>query len=81
MTAHERIIHALTRYDDRQSKKRGYNPHALALSFEALERTEEDAAKLLPGQPFSLNGRMEESARKFFCDRLLDVVLKAINGQ
>ena len=49
MTVHERIISALTQYDEKQYqaslKRKGgrHNPSALALYFEALDRAEADS--------------------------------------
>ncbi len=79
-TAHERLIHALIAYDEKQSTKRGYNPHALPLYFEALENAENDAAILNSDTPFAWSARMEVALKKFFCDRVLAVVLKALNS-
>jgi len=39
------IVHALTAYDIRQSKKRFYNPYALGLYMQALERADELVAE------------------------------------
>jgi hypothetical protein len=40
--ASSKLVSALTQYDVRQSRKCGWNPHALPLYFEAVERIVED---------------------------------------
>lgn len=37
-----RLASLLTQWDEKQSKKRGWNPHGLALYFQALESWEAD---------------------------------------
>ena len=37
MPFHDRLIHALTDLDRRESRRAGYNPHALGLYFQAAE--------------------------------------------
>ena len=37
MTFHDRLIHELTKMDERDSKKKSYNPYALAQYFQAAE--------------------------------------------
>lgn len=84
MTAHERIVSALTQYDEKQyqaslKRKHGWhNPSALALYFEALERAEEDTSKLQGD--FAWSDRMESALKQNFNDRLLTVVLKAFRA-
>lgn len=71
MNTRNRIVSALTQYDARQSKRgRQWNPYALGLYLEALERAEALVAK---GQGW------ESALGECFCDRVLDVVLKAAN--
>jgi hypothetical protein len=71
MDTKQRIIAALTEYDRKQSTRRGYNPHALAQYFEALDSAETEVQR----------GRMWEMALQgAFNDRVLDVCLRAANG-
>lgn len=69
MTTKEKLIHAVTAYDRKQSKKRGYNPHALGIYF---QRIDEICADIERGA----------DVRKALCaglsDRLLDHCLKAL---
>ena len=37
MNLHDTLIHAVTDYDRKQWRKRGYNPHALGIYFERVE--------------------------------------------
>jgi hypothetical protein len=65
----QKLVNALTDYDRKQSTRRGYNPHALALYFEALDDALAQAEK---GKP--INTALES----MFNDRVLSVCLKAI---
>lgn len=68
-TIKSQLIHAVTEYDRRASKRRGYNPYALG---QYLARIDDVCADIARGA----------SARKALCaglsDRLLDHCLKAI---
>ena len=65
----DRIVHALTKYDRQQSSRRGFNPHALAMYFAALDEAEEMVS----------NGKTWERAlNAVFNDRALTVALEAI---
>ena len=65
----DRIIHALTAYDRQQSSRRGFNPHALAMYFQALDEAEEMVSK---GKTW------ERALSDVFNDRVLTVALEAI---
>jgi hypothetical protein len=72
MKTRDRIISALTQYDARQAKRgRQHNPYALGLYFEAFDRAEQMTKK---GQTW------EQALNACFNDRLLDVVLRAVEG-
>jgi hypothetical protein len=45
MNTKQRIVAALTEYDRKQSTRRGYNPHALALYLEALDSAETEVQR------------------------------------
>lgn len=36
------LIHAVTRYDEKESKKKSYNPHALGIYFERVDEVISD---------------------------------------
>lgn len=65
----DRIVHALTAYDRQQSSRRGFNPHALAMYFQALDEAEEMVSK---GKTW------ERALNAVFCDRVLATALRAI---
>lgn len=65
----DRIVHALTAYDRQQSSRRGSNPHALAMYFQALDEAEEMVSK---GKTW------EKALNAVYCDRVLTVALEAI---
>lgn len=77
MTSIERITHALTAYDQRQSGRRDYNPHALALYFEALTRAENEAAESKAGK---WSDRFKAALANNFHDRVRTIVLHAMKG-
>lgn len=63
------LVHAATQYDIRQSKRRGYNPYALAQYLARIEDVELDIAA----------GQTPRAALyAAFNDRLLDTLLTAI---
>lgn len=68
-TIKDKLIHAVTQYDRKQSTKRGYNPHALGIYFEWID---EVCADIERGAP------IRESVMAGFNDRLLDVCLRAL---
>lgn len=69
MDTKDRIVAALTEYDRRQSTRRGYNHYALGHYLGALQ----EAEKLVDdGQSWS------DALPQVFCDRVLDVCLRAI---
>jgi hypothetical protein len=65
----QKLVNALTDYDRRQSTRRGYNPHALALYFEAL-----DDVMVAVEQGVDIRKALADS----FNDRVLDACLRAI---
>lgn len=83
-TTREKIVSALTQYDEKEyqrslkNPRARHNPSALALYLEALERAENEAAELKG--PFAYSDRLIEALKRNFCDRLLTVVLKAANA-
>lgn len=69
MNIKDKLIHALTEYDRKQSKRRAYNPHALGIYFNRLDEVCADIDRGASVRQALLNG---------FNDRLLDVCLKAV---
>lgn len=69
MTLRQKLVSALTEYDRKQSKRKHYNPYALAQYFAALDEALED---------YEVSGDINKSLEKYFCDRVLTVVLKAV---
>lgn len=69
MTLHEKLVHAATEYDRKQSTKRHYNPYAIGHYFNAISKVHEDmdAGKTIR-QAILLN----------FNGRLCDHMLKAV---
>lgn len=70
MTAKDRVISALTQHDTRNSTRRGYNPNALPQYLLAADAAFEKVEKTACAP--------EEALHSFFCDRLLDICLKAL---
>lgn len=69
MTTKDKLLHALTAYDRRQSAKRSYNVHALNLYFERVDSVCADID----------NGvELRQAICAGFNDRLLDVCLRAV---
>ena len=69
MNTKQKLVKALTEYDRKQSTRRGYNHHALALYFEALDEAMAQVEK----------GRSIQAAlRSVFNDRVLDICLRAV---
>lgn len=71
MTTRDKLIHAATEYDRKQSTKRGYNHHALALYFAAIDETITEYDK---GTPIT------RALENHFNDRLLTVLQRAVQG-
>lgn len=65
----DKLISALTQYDQRQSTRKFYNPHALGIYFERVDDVMRDIERGATPRQALLAG---------FNDRLLDVCLKAI---
>lgn len=65
------LVSALTEYDRKQSKRKHYNPNALALYFAALDEAWEY---------YETNGDIVKALEMYFCGRVLDVVLKAVKS-
>jgi hypothetical protein len=68
-TMKQKLVNALTDYDRKQSTRRSYNPHALALYFEAL-----DDAMAAVERGCNIRKALADS----FNDRVLDACLRAI---
>jgi len=67
---HHKLIHCITEYDRKEQSKRSYNPHALPLYMQGVDRVEEALA----------NGADLRSAiTNVFTGRLLDRVLKSVD--
>lgn len=68
MTTKDSMIHAVTEYDRQQSKRQGYNPHALAIYFQRIdevcsdiERGADMRAAILAGFDGTLRDRILKS--------------------
>jgi hypothetical protein len=68
MTLHDKLVHAATEYDRKQSSRRGYNRWAFGQYLEAIERVD----KSLEFEGVTVRQALVEN----FCGRLLDVLLK-----
>lgn len=68
-TVRQKLVNALTDYDRKQSTKRGYNPHALALYFEALDECMSQ---------YENGATIEHALSCRFNDRVLAACLKAV---
>ncbi len=69
MTTKDKLIHALTAYDQKQSTKRGYNPYALGQYFQRIDEIIADIdAGADPRQAITAG----------FSGRLADAALRAI---
>lgn len=65
-----KMVNAVTAFDIKQSKKKGYNRYALALYFQAIDNITEDMA----------NGvELRKAIERNFIGRLLDAVLKTLD--
>lgn len=69
MSLEQQLSHIVTRWDRRQSTRKGYNPYALAIY---LGRCEDIAREVAAGA--TLQKALEDN----FNDRLLDFVKKAM---
>lgn len=68
MELHDKLVNAITEYDRKESRKRYYNPHALALSLGRLRDVEEDIRR---------GASIRNALIAGFCGRMLDALLKA----
>ena len=62
MTIEDKLIHLLTRWDEKQSRKKHYSPYALGVYFHAADKV---AVMLESGEPLNV------ALAKCFNDRLL----------
>jgi len=64
-----KLVHALTQYDAKAEKRKGYNPYALPQYFHAMDAAAEEVR----------DGRtLREALMAYFTGHLLDVALKAV---
>lgn len=70
MNLHSQLDHILTQWDIKQSTKRGYNPHALAIYLRQAERIVESV-----NQGATISDAIDEH----FCDRLAAMLHKKFN--
>ncbi len=66
----ERLTHALTEWDRKQSTKRGYNPYALAQYLMAVDRVT---------NAMNCGVSVREALLDNFCDRLLNLCINTLN--
>jgi hypothetical protein len=69
MDIRSKLIHGLTQYDMRQSKRKGYNPYALAQYLTRIDEIMDDIAA---------GATPRAAIIAAFTDRLQDAALKAI---
>ena len=67
MNLHSQLDHILTQWDIKQSTKRGYNPHALAIYLRQAERLAKDVAQ---------GTTISDAIDAHFCDRLAAMLHK-----
>jgi hypothetical protein len=72
MSIKAKLLHAVTEWDRRASKRKGYNPYALGLMFEAVDRT----STAIEG-----GTTVRAALMANFNDRLLDHCLKAVGEE
>lgn len=72
MSIRDKLISALTQYDEKQSKRKFYNPHALGIYFERVDYVMADIER---------GATVRQALLAGFNDRLLDVCLKAVGEQ
>lgn len=66
----EKLTHALTQWDIKQSKKRGYNPYALGQYLIAVDRVT---------NAMNCGVTIREALLDNFCDRILNLCIKTLN--
>lgn len=71
MDTKQKLVHALTRYDERESKKRGWNPYALGIYLARIDEVMEDIKK---------GASIPEAIQAGFTGRLQSVCLKAVGA-
>ena len=71
MSTKEKLIHLLTRWDEKQSKTKHYNPYALGIYFQAAD---EVVAMMESGKPLCV------ALAKCFNDRLLTFLEKNLQA-
>lgn len=69
MNIKDKLISALTQYDEKQSKRKFYNPHALGIYFQRVDEVMADIER---------GATVRQALLAGFNDRLLDVCLKAV---
>jgi len=67
---HDRIVHALTAYDRKQSTRKGYNVYALPLYFRALD----EACEIVAG-----GASWENALTEVFEGPVLKAAMKAVS--
>ena len=70
LDTHDKLLHAVTEYDRKQSTKRGYNHYALAQYLGAIND------RIIPA--FESGTPIRQAILKGFCGRLADVCLRAV---
>lgn len=70
MTTKAKLIHAVTEFDRKASKRKGYNPHALGIYFQRVDEVCADIDK---------GADVRKAICAGFSDRLLDHCLKALD--
>lgn len=72
MKLKDKLISAATRFDERNSKRRGWNPYALPQYFAAIDSI---CAEIEGG------ANVETAIGKHTDDRFHDILLKAVSGE
>ena len=71
MDTKSKLVHALTRYDEKESKKRGYNPYALGQYLARADLIMDDIKK---------GASVSEAIQAGFTGRLQAACLKAVGA-
>jgi hypothetical protein len=63
------LVHLVTQWDMKQESKRGHNKYALGIYLAACAAVDRDVKAGAP---------IDRAIREYFCDRLMDYILKNV---
>ena len=70
---HNKLVHALFEYDQKESKKKYYNPHAMAIYLLALDEAESEVKQ---------GETVRQAILNHFCgSKILNILFKAIGQE